>query len=88
MVYIRGAGAGGGGKGGPPTFCLKGMDMPVPPLNFWQSLGISTFLPPPQEKIVPEPLVYINCECDYKSCVSSVVCHQSAGHAVESNFKV
>ena len=34
----RGAGAGGEGQGGqlppPPTFCLKGMDMPVPPLNF------------------------------------------------------
>ena len=29
----RGAGVGGGGKGGncPPTFCLNGMDMPVPP---------------------------------------------------------
>ena len=27
---------GGGGKGAiaPPTFCLNGMDMPVPPLNF------------------------------------------------------
>ena len=24
--------------------------MPVPPAKFWQSLGISTFLPPPQEK--------------------------------------
>ena len=32
----REPGGGGGGKGSncPPTFCLKGMDMPVPPLNF------------------------------------------------------
>ena len=36
----RGAGAGGGGQGAikgaiaPTTFCLNGMDMPVPPLNF------------------------------------------------------
>ena len=48
----RGAGAGGGGQGGaiaPPTFCLKGMNMPVSPPKFWQSLGISTCLPP-QEK--------------------------------------
>ena len=32
-LSVRGAGAGGGGKGGncPPTFSLNGMDMPVPP---------------------------------------------------------
>ena len=36
---------GGGARGAipPPTFCLNGMDMPVPPPKLWQSLGISTF---------------------------------------------
>ena len=35
----QGRGSRGGGGGGqlPPTFCLNGMDMPVPP-TFWQSL--------------------------------------------------
>ena len=40
--HARGAGAeGGGGQGGqfpPPTFCLNGRDMPVPPPKIWQSL--------------------------------------------------
>ena len=55
----QGQGSRGGGKGGncppPPTFSLNGMDRPLclcPP-KFWQSLGISTLLPPPpppQEK--------------------------------------
>ena len=59
--WVQGRGSRGGGKGGNcPTFCLNGMDMPVPPpLNFGRSLGISTFLPPPppKKKIVPAPLV-------------------------------
>ena len=48
---------GGGARGAiaPPTFCLNGMDMPVPPPKIWQSLGISTLLPP-KNKIVPAPL--------------------------------
>ena len=44
----RGAGAGGKGGNCPPIICLNGMDMPVAPPpapKFWQSRGISTFLP-------------------------------------------
>ena len=48
-------GAGVGGRNCPQTFVLNGMGMPVPPPpKFWQSLGISTFLPPPRTKILPE----------------------------------
>ena len=46
----RGAGAGGGGKGGqlpPPNFLSEGDEYAcAPPPKFWQSLGISTCLPP------------------------------------------
>ena len=54
-----GWGGGGGARGAiaRPTFCLNGMDMPVPPPKIWQSLGISASLPPPpKKKIVPAPL--------------------------------
>ena len=51
-IYSQGCGSRGGPRGAiAPTFCLNGMAMPVPPPKFWQSLGMSTFLPPPpQEK--------------------------------------
>ena len=56
----RGAGAGGQGGNCPPPNFLSQWDgyacAHPPPPNFFQSLGISTFLPPPQKKIVPAPL--------------------------------
>ena len=62
-VFYAGAREPGvGGKGGncPPTFCLNGMDMPVPPPKIWQSLGISTLLPPPpRKKSFPRPCFYV-----------------------------
>ena len=48
----RGAGAGGGGARGaiaPQHFVSRGWICLCPP-KFWQSLGISTFLPPPPRK--------------------------------------
>ena len=54
---------GGGGKGGncPPNFLSQwdGYACPPPP-KIWQSLGISTLLPP-KNKIVPAPLNIWHC---------------------------
>ena len=51
---------GGGARGAitpPPNFLSEGDEYACAPRKFWQSLGISTCLPPPpKKKIVPAPL--------------------------------
>ena len=61
IVFLLKPNQGRGSRGSmgacPPTFCLNGMDMPVPRLNFGNHQAYQRFCPPPpRKKIVPAPL--------------------------------
>ena len=69
---------GDGGQLPLPNFLSQWDGYAYAPPKFWQSLGISTFLPPPKKKIVPAPLCVCVCVCGVSMCVCVCVCVRRA----------
>ena len=58
LICTQGRGSRGGARGAPDFLSQGDGYACAPPPKFWQSLGISTFLPPPKKKSFPSPCLY------------------------------